>query len=79
LVSFELIDNTGLQPFYKTGTLLSFLDTNTRNHQPVCLTQSGRKSPTYLSDLERFLPLCSGRQVGGLEFWCQGFFTLTGQ
>jgi hypothetical protein len=49
LVSFELIDNIGLQPLFKTGTLLSFFDTNTRNHQ---------KSPTYLSDLEQFLPDC---------------------
>jgi hypothetical protein len=65
LVFFELIDNTGLQPLFKTGVLLSFFDTNTRNHST---------SPNYLSDLEQFLPVCSGRQVGGLGFWFQGIF-----
>jgi hypothetical protein len=57
-------------------------DTNTRNHQPVCLTQSGRKSPTYFSDLERFLPdcvkqtgllVCSGRQVCDPKAFGMGF------
>jgi hypothetical protein len=76
LVSFELIDNIGLQPLFKTGTLLSFFGTNTRNHQPVGLANPGRKSPTYLSDLEQFLPECVKQTSWWIGVLVSGFLLL---
>ena len=40
IISFELIDNTGLRPLFKTDVLLSFFDTNTRNHEFIYLIWS---------------------------------------
>ena len=56
LVFFELIDNTGLQTIFETGTLFSSFDTNTRNHQPVCLSiQAGLYACVFQSGNCKFI------------------------
>jgi hypothetical protein len=49
LVSFEQIDNIGLQPLFKTGTLLSFLTpTHEITNLSACFFQAGNHQLIYL-------------------------------
>jgi len=50
----EMIGNSGLSIIYNLGLTFLFYDTKAQKHQPVCLSQSGRKAQTYLTDFVQF-------------------------